>query len=164
MTSRKVNSCLGLQLRDYTIYKYLKQNKMKRKYLTPITLMSVLLFAVITLLIAQEPRPEWDIPDTYKTKENPHKGDESLKMIGLQNYNRHCKSCHGKTGKGDGVMAQNINTFPGDFTTEKFKGYTDGEIYYMSFIGREEMPNFEKKITSEEDRWAVVNHVRVLGN
>lgn len=135
----------------------------KRKNYNPIVLVSIFLFSIVTLLIAQEQRPAWIIPDSYKTKENPHKDDASLKMIGLQNYNRHCKSCHGKKGQGDGVMAKNLKTFPGNFTTPQFKNYKDGEIYYMSYIGRDEMPNFEKKITGEEERWAVVNHIKYLG-
>jgi len=36
-------------------------------------------------------------------------------------------------------------------------------IYYQSFVGRDEMPNFEKKITEEEDRWAIVNFIRTMG-
>jgi hypothetical protein len=39
---------------------------------------------------------------------------------------------------------------------------TDGEIYYKSFIGRDEMPNFEKKIPSESDRWMIVNYIRTM--
>jgi len=136
----------------------------EKKYYSSIALMFILLFSFITLLIAQDSRPPWDVPDSYKSKENPYKDDTSLKMIGLQNYNRHCKSCHGKLGKGDGVMAKNLKTFPGDFTIQKFKEYTDGEIYYMSFIGREEMPNFEKQVPDEEGRWALVNYIKNLGN
>ena len=135
----------------------------EKKYYRPMALMFLLLFSLMTLLIAQPVRPPWEIPDSYKSKENPYKDDSSLQMIGLQNYNRHCKSCHGKLGKGDGVMAKNLGTFPGDFTTEQFKTYTDGEIYYMSYIGRDEMPNFEKQIPDEETRWALVNYMRKLG-
>jgi len=50
--------------------------------------------------------------------------------------------------------------FPGDFSTDTFKAQSDGAIYYKSFIGRDEMPNFEKKITEEEDRWLLVNYMR----
>lgn len=129
-----------------------------------IALVFVLLFSSISLLKAQSPRPPWEIPDSYKSMENPFKDDTSLQMIGLQNYNRHCKSCHGKLGKGDGVMAKNLKTFPGDFTSEQFKEYSDGEVYYMSYIGRDEMPNFEKQVVNEEDRWALINYMRSLGN
>jgi hypothetical protein len=32
----------------------------------------------------------------------------------------------------------------------------------MSFIGRDEMPNFEKKIPDVADRWAVIGFIRTL--
>ena len=103
----------------------------------------------------------WEIPNEYKEKVNPHKGDASLDRLGRATYNRHCRSCHGNAGLGDGPMARNLKTFPGDFSDAKFQDeHTDGEIYYMSFIGRDEMPNFESNITDEEERWAVVNYIR----
>lgn len=102
------------------------------------------------------------VPDEYKTKVNPYKGDQSLKMIGLRNYNRHCVSCHGKTGVGDGVMAKNLKTSPGDLTAPELHNLNDGELYYLSFIGVEERPDFMKLIPDEEEKWAVINHVRTL--
>lgn len=104
----------------------------------------------------------WVIPAEYKNKKNPYKGDASLEKIGKAAYGKHCRSCHGVKGKGDGPMAKNLKTFPGDFSSADFQKYTDGEIYYMSFIGRDEMPNFEKTIPDEEERWAIVNYIRTL--
>nr|WP_321407059.1 cytochrome c [uncultured Carboxylicivirga sp.] len=105
-----------------------------------------------------------EVPKEFVEKENPYKGDESLKMIGLRNFNRHCVSCHGKKGKGDGVMAKNMKVSPGDLTLPEMDQYTDGEIYYLSFIGIENRPDFLKLIPSEEDKWAVVNFVRTLND
>jgi mono/diheme cytochrome c family protein len=110
----------------------------------------------------QKKGEKWIIPDKYVQMKNPYKDDASLNMVGLRNYNRHCRSCHGKEGLGDGVMAKNLKTFPGDFSSAEIQQYTDGEIYYISIIGRDEMPNYEKLIPSEEDRWAVVNHIRTM--
>lgn len=103
-----------------------------------------------------------EIPKEYKTMANPYKGDASLNMVGLRNYNRHCVSCHGKKGLGDGAMSKNLKTFPGNLTTAEFNKHTDGEIYFLSFIGVTEKPDFIKLIPNEEDRWAVVNYVRTL--
>lgn len=103
-----------------------------------------------------------NIPPEYKEKVNPFKGDESLKMTGLRTYNRHCVSCHGKTGIGDGVMSKNLKTSPGNLTNPNMKKYTDGEVYYMSFVGEGERPDLMKIIPTEEDKWAVVNYVRTL--
>ena len=55
-----------------------------------------------------------------------------------------------------------LKTSTGDFSTAKFQAQADGELYYMSFIGRDEMPNFEKKILDEADRWAVIGYIRTM--
>ena len=75
---------------------------------------------------------------------------------------KHCKSCHGSKGLGDGSKAAQLETLAGDFSLDSFKENSDGALFYMSFIGRDEMPNFEKKISDDEDRWAIINYVRTL--
>ncbi|MBS2213667.1 cytochrome c [Carboxylicivirga mesophila] len=103
-----------------------------------------------------------EVPAEYQNKENPYKDDASLKMIGLRNFNRHCVSCHGKKGKGDGVMSKNMKTPPGDLSAKYMEEYTDGELYYLSFVGIADRPDFMKLIPEEEAKWAVVNYVRAL--
>ena len=45
----------------------------------------------------------WIVPDEYKTMSNPTDGADKENMaIGKSLYNKHCKSCHGKEGFGDG--------------------------------------------------------------
>jgi mono/diheme cytochrome c family protein len=102
----------------------------------------------------------WDIPEKYLEMTNPYADDASLVKIGKMLYSKHCKSCHGNKGLGDGPKAKNLETFPGDFSTEEFHNLSDGELYYMSIIGRDEMPNYEDKIPDEEDRWSVINYMR----
>ena len=104
----------------------------------------------------------WVIPAEYKSKKNPHKGDASLEKLGKAAWAKHCRSCHGNLGLGDGPKAASLKTFPGNFKDAKFQALSDGEIYYQSFVGRDEMPNFEKKIIDEEERWAVVNLIRTM--
>lgn len=129
------------------------------------TLFLLGIFAVVSMafVAAQDQKigGPWTIPAEFKNKKNPHAGDESLVRLARAAYGRHCRSCHGNTGLGDGPMARNLKTFPGDFSNAKFQSaHTDGDIYFMSFIGRDEMPNFESQITDEEERWAIVNYVR----
>ncbi len=135
---------------------------MKRRVFS-ILMMAIAAFVMMAFILPQDQKKggPWEIPDEYKKMENPHKGDESLNRLGRATYNRHCRSCHGNAGLGDGPMARSLNTFAGDFSKEEWhKKYNDGEIYYMSFIGRDEMPNFESLIDDEEERWAVVNYIR----
>jgi mono/diheme cytochrome c family protein len=74
----------------------------------------------------------------------------------------HCKSCHGAEGYGDGKKAANLSTALRDFTSDEVQAQSDGEIYYKSFVGKDDMPNFEKKIANEQDRWMLVNYIRKL--
>lgn len=104
----------------------------------------------------------WEIPAKYKAMKNPAKGDAASANVGKMLYAKHCKSCHGGTGLGDGPKASSMKTKIGSFKDAKFQAQTDGEIYYQTVIGRDEMIAFDKKITEEEDRWAIVNFVRTL--
>jgi mono/diheme cytochrome c family protein len=72
----------------------------------------------------------------------------------------HCRSCHGKTGLGDGSKAFELESDVKDFTSKTFKSQSDGSIYFKIIIGRDEMPSFDKKIREEEDRWMLVNYVK----
>jgi mono/diheme cytochrome c family protein len=125
-------------------------------------------FCVLFLVSFMQPPHQksgapWQIPTEYKNKKNPHAGDESLVRLGRNAYTRHCRSCHGRVGHGDGPMANQLKTFAGNFTLKEWQAkYNDGEIYYMSIIGRDEMPNYEKLIPDEEERWALVNFLRTL--
>jgi len=92
--------------------------------------------------------------------ENPYADDASLEKVGKMLWSKHCKSCHGNVGLGNGPKAKQLETFPGDLSSEEFQGGSEGAIYYKSYVGRDEMPNFEKKIPDEEDRWAIVNFMR----
>lgn len=120
----------------------------------------VSLFLVAFTIVEQE---EWIVPEKYVNMENPTDPEVDLE-IGKQLYNKHCKSCHGKEGYGDGPKAAEMNGDLGDFSSEEFHEQTDGEIFYKSYIGRLDMPNYEKKIPDEEDMWLVVNYVRTLAD
>jgi len=118
-------------------------------------------FMLVSFLVAQQkPGKAWEIPAKYKNMKNPAPGKNVA--IGKSLYAKHCKSCHGNKGKGDGPKSRSLKTSCGDFSSAKFQGQKDGEIYYQSFVGRDEMPNFEKKILDDEDRWAVVDYIRSL--
>ncbi|MEZ4908203.1 MAG: cytochrome c [Saprospiraceae bacterium] len=101
----------------------------------------------------------WDVPAKYKSMKNPIKGDAASLTVGKQLYDKHCASCHGKKGLGDGKKAAQLDTEMPDLTSKTYKAQADGVKYYQSIIGRDDMPNFEKKIPEVEDRWAVINYM-----
>lgn len=133
---------------------------MKKTLMYSITCMIALFF--VTAVYSQDAKP-WDIPAKYKEMKSTVKaGDADALADGKMLWAKFCKSCHGSQGLGDGPKAAMMKTFPGDFSTAAFQKNSDGELYYMSFIGRDEMPNFEKKVTTEADRWALVAYMRTF--
>jgi len=111
--------------------------------------------------IASEKKAAWNIPAKYSAMKIQKKGDAASIALGKTLYAKHCKSCHG-TGKGDGPKAASLKTEMDNITTPAFKAIPDGNKYYMAFVGRGDMPNFEKKIEDEEERWAIINFLNSL--
>ncbi len=134
-----------------------------RKIKLTVVLGSILLILSLVLMSFTQDKKPWDIPAKYKSMKNPQVADDvEMIKIGKMTYSRHCKACHGNEGQGNGPKARSIDADLGDFTSTEFQGQKDGVIYYQSFVGRGEMPNFEKKIIDDEDRWALVTYIRTL--
>ena len=130
--------------------------------------MKKFLFAALTIVFAMSlfsfvaaEKKAWDVPAKYKAMKIQKKGDAASVALGKTLYTKYCKSCHG-AGKGDGPKASSLNTKMDDFTSASFKALPDGSKYYMSFVGRGDMPNFEKKVADEEERWAIINYMNSL--
>jgi len=104
---------------------------------------------------------EWKVPAKYEKMKNPTKASGENLAIGRSLYSKHCKSCHGSKGYGDGNKADNLEGDLGDFSSKVFQSQSDGALFYKSYIGRKDMPNYEKKIT-EEDMWITVSYMRTL--
>ena len=104
----------------------------------------------------------WPVPEKYQKMANPVKADAASVSAGKSLWTKHCASCHGKTGLGDGTKAPTLKTQPGDFSKAEFKAQPDGSIFYKSLEGRKDMPGFKKKIPDEDDLWSVVNYIRTL--
>jgi mono/diheme cytochrome c family protein len=125
----------------------------------------VVLFGSIfaaTLVSFVSGKDPWPVPEKYQKMANPVKSDAASLATGKELYGKHCASCHGKKGKGDGSKAAQLDTDPGDFSTAEFQKQSDGALYYKTFEGRKDMPSYKKKITDPEEIWAVVNYVRTL--
>ncbi|MDP3358715.1 MAG: cytochrome c [Lutibacter sp.] len=103
----------------------------------------------------------WVVPAKYQTMKNPTDPKVDL-AIGKSLYGKHCKSCHGSEGYGDGVKAKEMKGDLGDFSSKKFQSQTDGALFYKTTFGRDDMPAYNKKIPSDEDRWLIVNYMRTL--
>jgi len=126
------------------------------KILTIISVVSITLYSFTSFV-----QEKWEVPEKYVNMENPIDADVD-KGIGKSLYAKHCKSCHGKEGYGDGPKANEQEGELGDFSTEEFQDQTDGELFYKSTFGRDDMPEYTKKMPDDEDRWLIVNHMRTL--
>ncbi len=112
---------------------------------------------------AQAKAKPWPVPDKDKALKSTDKlTDAGVIANGKDLWAKHCKSCHGTKGLGDGPKSATLKTSPGDFSTPAFKAYTDGEIYYRMNKGRDEMPAYEKKIPDANDRWSLVAYMRTF--
>lgn len=122
-------------------------------------------FAVM-LLSAYVPRhaagDPWVVPEKYKKMKNPVASDKESISVGKSLYAKHCKSCHGTKGLGDGSKAAQLKTKCGDFSSADFQSQSDGSIFYKTSEGRDDMPSFKKKIPEQEDIWSIVNYIRTL--
>ena len=135
-------------------------NKMY-KVLGMMSLLFVAALFVSMTFLAQDPAEPWEVPAKYKSMENPEAADaESVKM-GRMLYTKNCASCHGKTGLGDGSKARGLDTHPGDMSGSAYQSQTDGEHFYKTKFGRNEMPKYENKV-ADEDIWHIVNYMRTF--
>ncbi len=94
---------------------------------------------------------------------NPYPPTMESIAAGLQVYENHCRSCHGRYGDGKGDRASELSVAPGDFTdASKMNSLTDGELYWQITKGRRPMPAFENKL-NEQQRWDAVDYIRTFG-
>lgn len=135
-------------------------NKSKIIFVSLLLISSFLFVA----FMAPKPQPQqkkWVVPAKYKNMKNPYKGQMVAKGKSL--YMRNCRMCHGNKGEAGTPQARRLK-YTGKLYGAAMDKQTDGELYYKSIIGRKStgMPNYEKKIKSKKDRWAIVNFVRTL--
>jgi len=132
-----------------------------RTFIIAILLIGSYVFFSMSTLKSNYQDP-WNVPDKYQKMENPFASDADADNIGKTLYSKHCKSCHGNTGEGDGPKAEGLDTTVPDITSSDFKKQSDGVIYYKTIFGRDDMPNFEDKIPDDQDRWLIVNYLKSL--
>lgn len=126
-----------------------------------------IMFAAFAMVVFSAYMPSrtgdpWIVPDKYKKMKNPVASDKESIALGKSLYIKHCKSCHGTKGLGDGPKAAQLKTKCGDFSSADFQSQSDGSLFYKTNEGRDDMPSFKKKIPVQEDVWSIVNYLRTL--
>jgi mono/diheme cytochrome c family protein len=120
-----------------------------------------LVFSFATIIQAQT-AGGWTIPPKYKTMKNPVAVGKESVADGKDLFAKHCKSCHGSAGLGDGPKAATLDVPCGDFSSKKFQAQSDGDIFFQITEGKGKMPAFKKTIPEDNSRWAIVNYIRTL--
>jgi mono/diheme cytochrome c family protein len=94
---------------------------------------------------------------------NPVASDTASIEEGRKIYLRHCASCHGPSGKGDGSMALAGGT-PADLTDETWDhGSSDGEIFVAIRDGvSADMEPYKDRL-SDKQIWQLVTYLRSIG-
>jgi mono/diheme cytochrome c family protein len=103
-------------------------------------------------------------PEAAKTR-NPVPASAASIAAGEKMYVKHCSACHGDTGKGDGMMGEDMDPRPANLVDAEWKhGSTDGEIFAVIRDGVKGtgMKSFSKKLTAHQ-MWDVINYVRSIG-
>src|SRR5947207_12336376 len=99
----------------------------------------------------------WEAPAAEKAKKSPGGNAANGKKLAETN----CISCHGASGKGDGVAAVALNPKPADWTSAKVQSESDGSLFWKISNGRGPMPPW--KHLPEKDRWDLIANVESLG-
>jgi mono/diheme cytochrome c family protein len=108
----------------------------------------------------------------YRGKQNdqfvptiPVEVTNTMLARGERQFNIYCSPCHDKTGSGQGIVAQRGQSWgmvrPTNYHDDRLRNMPDGEIFNAITNGVRTMPSYRHQI-NEEDRWAIVAHIRVL--
>ena len=136
----------------------MKKSSKKIIQFSAVVLMSFVLFVIVNAQTVQE----WVVPAKFVTMKNPGTASKENIANGKDLYAKHCKSCHGTTGLGDGAKAASLDVPCGDFSAAKFQKQSDGAVFYKITEGRGKMPSFKKNIPDDNDRWMIVSYLRTF--
>ena len=121
----------------------------------------IAIFSIVTLSAFYFQQTPWKAPASAEAKKNPLTNDAGTIAAGKTVYNKECLSCHGKSGKGDGQSAAQLDIPAGNFTTTATQDQSDGALYWKISEGRKPMPSFKKKL-NETQIWQSVVYMRTF--
>lgn len=125
------------------------------------------LFLVSVLLlgcVAVNAQKNWAVPEYTKGLKNPFVGNKVATAEGKAIYSQMCVLCHGITGEGNGEAGLTLEKKPANFLTLENLFYdTDGEVFWRITVGKPPMAPYDELLT-EDQRWKLVNYIRVLSS
>jgi len=92
--------------------------------------------------------------------DNPYLITKENIKLGKSKYLTFCSPCHGNFGEGDSRLRGQFPN-PPTLHSKRAQEFQDGWIYHVIVNGQNSMPSYAPYLDVEE-RWAVVNYIRVL--
>jgi mono/diheme cytochrome c family protein len=132
--------------------------KQTRAVLTAGAVLASLALAAAAWAAAEEP---WVAPARSARRANPVAVDDQSLAAGKTLYAKHCLSCHGDAGKGNGPAAKDLDKSPGDLSKSSMWEQSDGAIFWKLSTGKKPMPTFDT-LTTETERWQIINYLRTF--
>lgn len=93
--------------------------------------------------------------------EIPVKVTADLLSRGKTQYQVFCAPCHGRTGRGDGMIVQRGFKKPSSYHVDRLRQMPIGYFYDVMTVGFGAMSDYAAQVTPE-DRWAIAAYVRTL--
>lgn len=76
-------------------------------------------------------------------------------------FAKHCASCHGPDGQGDGSAGRDLDPPPDNLRDPQIAQRSDAKLFRQITRGRRPMPSFGR-LLSDDDRWTLVAFVKSL--
>jgi len=111
-------------------------------------------------------RHQAPIPAEYQGKINPISADKASLARGEEIYARHCATCHGDGGMGDGPGGQGLDPAPAPIAHSS-QMLSDSYLFWRINEGGAAFNTAMipyKGILKEQDTWDVINYIRALGS
>jgi mono/diheme cytochrome c family protein len=93
--------------------------------------------------------------------EIPLKVTAELVARGQSQYQVFCAPCHGRTGRGDGMIVQRGFKKPSSYHVDRLRQMPIGYFYDVISIGFGAMSDYAAQVPPQ-DRWAIAAYIRTL--
>jgi cytochrome c553 len=80
---------------------------------------------------------------------------------GRTQYQVFCSPCHGRTGRGDGMIVQRGFKAPSSYHVDRLRQVPIGHFYDVITVGFGAMSDYSAQV-APQDRWAIAAYVRTL--
>jgi mono/diheme cytochrome c family protein len=93
--------------------------------------------------------------------EPPMPVTSALLVRGRERFDVFCSPCHGRTGRGDGMVVQRGFKQPPTYHSDRLRTLPIGYLYDVASRGFGGMSGYAQQVPPA-DRWAIVAYIRVL--